>query len=101
MLRRTCLAGLTLLLVGAANSIMLSSTAEAQWGMGQPNEWGRFMHYPYIYYPETFKPNEQYDSLYYRYPPNRRIPVYNKAWHNEYPSPRPYHSGHHFILDVF
>ncbi|MCP4829039.1 MAG: calmodulin-binding protein, partial [Proteobacteria bacterium] len=40
-------------------------------------------------------------SLYHRYPPEMRIPVYNKKWHNYYPSHRRFHSGHHFILDVF
>jgi hypothetical protein len=54
-----------------------------------------------VYYPENFGRPQQYDSLYNRYPANRRIPVYNKAWHNEYIEPRPYHKGHHFILDVF
>ena len=40
-------------------------------------------------------------DLYYRYPPEMQIPVYNKAWHNEYPLPRRYYQGHDFILDVF
>jgi hypothetical protein len=69
-----------------------SSTAEA------------FYHYPYVYYPQNFWGNEYYrsaDSLYYRYPPEMRIPVYNKRWHNYYPNRRMYHAGHHFILDVF
>ncbi len=66
--------------------------------------WERFYHYPYVYYPQNFWGNQYYrssQSLYYRYPPEMRIPVYNKKWHNYYPSKRPYHSGHHFILDVF
>ena len=64
----------------------------------------RFYHYPYVYYPQNFYSNEYYrssDSMYYRYPPEMQIPVYNKQWHNYYPSPRRYHWGHHFILDVF
>lgn len=69
---------------------------------GQPTDWGRFMHYPYVYYPHNFqRPGGSYDSLYYRYGEKDRIPVYNKNWYNAYPNPRPYHSGHHFILDVF
>ncbi|MCA9189274.1 MAG: hypothetical protein KDA99_26800 [Planctomycetales bacterium] len=67
-------------------------------------DWERFYHYPYIYYPQNFWGNEYYrsaDSLYYRYPPEMRIPVYNKKWHNYYPTARPYHFGHHFVLDVF
>ena len=67
-------------------------------------DWNRFWHYPYVYYPQNFWGNEYYrsaDSLYHRYPPEMRIPVYNRHWHNYYPSPRKYHSGHHFALDVF
>lgn len=71
-------------------------------GRGQPTDWQRFYYYPYIYYPHNFQRSpESYDHLYYRYPPDRRIPVYNQNWHNFYPTDRPYHSGHHFILDVF
>ena len=67
-------------------------------------DWQRFYHYPYVYYPQNFWGNEYYrsaDSLYYRYPPEMRIPVYNRHWHNEYPSPRKFHKGAHFALDVF
>ncbi len=39
--------------------------------------------------------------MYYRYPPEMRIPVYNRLWHNEYPEPRRYCQGHHFELDSF
>ena len=41
------------------------------------------------------------DDLYYRYPPQMRVPVYTKNWHNPYPEGQLYHSGHHFKLDVF
>jgi len=69
---------------------------------GQPTNWQRFYYYPYVYYPHNYQTQpESYDHLYYRYPTERRIPVYNKDWHNFYPSERPYHWGHHFILDVF
>lgn len=69
---------------------------------GQPTDWQRFYYYPYVYYPHNFQRSQgSYDHLYYRYPPNRRIPVYNEGWHNFYPSERPYHTGYHFILDVF
>ncbi len=82
-------------------------------------DWNRFYHYPYVYYPQNFWGSEYYrsaDSMYYRYPPEMRIPVYNKRWHNYYPAQRTrlydqllqrpikgnrYHHGHHFILDVF
>jgi hypothetical protein len=68
---------------------------------GQPTDWHRFYYYPYVYYPQNFQPLQSFDHMYHRYPPERRIPVYNKSWHNFYPSPMPYHKGHHFILDVF
>lgn len=91
------------------------STAEAQeapyraygrvWGGSYGNQnWERFYHYPYVYYPQNFWGNEYYRSgpnLYHRYPPEMRIPVYNKQWHNYYPQNRRYHFGHHFLLDVF
>ena len=70
-------------------------------GEGQPSDWNRFNHYPYVYYPHNFQPPQQYNSLYNRYPQNRQIPVYNKGWYNFYPEKKPYHSGHHFVLDVF
>ena len=67
-------------------------------------DWNRFYHYPYVFYPQNFWGDEYYrssESLYYRYPPEMRIPVYNKQWHNYYPEGRRYHWGHHFILDTF
>jgi len=68
---------------------------------GQPSDWQRFYYYPYIYYPQNFQRPQQYDHMYYRYEPSMRIPVYNRSWYNFYPSEKPYHSGHHFILDIF
>ena len=75
------------------------------WG-GSVNtqDYNRFYHYPYVFYPQNFWGNEYYRSsnnMYYRYPPEMQIPVYNKHWHNYYPSNRRYHSGHHFLTDVF
>ncbi len=75
------------------------------WGQTySTQDWNRFYHYPYVYYPQNFWGNEYYrsaDSLYYRYPPEMRIPVYNRKWQNYYPNRRNFHSGHHFVLDVF
>jgi hypothetical protein len=68
---------------------------------GQPSDWQRFYHYPYVYYPHSFQQPQQYNNMYYKYAPSMRIPVYNKSWYNFYPTEKPYHSGHHFILDVF
>lgn len=107
MIRRITLA----LLLALCLSAGISSRAEAQeaygrnWGGTYSNrDWERFYHYPYVYYPQNFWGNEYYrsaDSLYHRYPPEMRVPVYNKQWHNFYPAGRKYHSGHHFVLDVF
>jgi hypothetical protein len=76
-----------------------------QWGRSySTRDWERFYHYPYVYYPQNFWAGDYYrssESLYHRYPPEMRIPIYNRDWHNEYPEPRRYHSGHHFILDTF
>jgi hypothetical protein len=68
---------------------------------GQPTDWQRFYNYPYVYYPHNYAAPVEFNSLYYRYPPSRQIPVYNKDWYNFYPTKRPYHMGHHFVLDVF
>src|ERR1700677_4050976 len=68
---------------------------------GQPSDWQRFYYYPYVYYPLNFQKPVQFDHMYYRYPPQRQIPVYNTAWHNFYPEPHPWHQGAAFILDVF
>ena len=77
----------------------------AAWGgTAVPRDYSRFYHYPYVYYPHNFYGNQYYrsaDSLYYRYPPEMQIPVYNRKWHNYYPYGQRYHWGHHFILDVF
>jgi len=75
-------------------------SAEAA-GEGQPSDWGRFYHYPYVYYPHNYQQPQQYNHMYYRYGPNQQIPVYNKDWYNFYPTKKPYHTGHHFVLDVF
>ena len=108
MIRRTILAFLCALAI----STCLSSKADAQeraygrvWGNAYgTQDWDRFYHYPYVFYPQNYWGNDYYrtrESLYYRYPPEMRVPVYNKKWHNYYPEGRRYHYGHHFMLDVF
>ena len=76
-----------------------------QWGSSySTQDWNRLYHYPYVYYPQNFWSSEYYQSsndLYFRYPPEMRVPVYNKQWMNMYPEGALYHSGHHFILDTF
>lgn len=97
-----------------------------QWaGSYSTQDWQRFYSYPYVYYPQNFWSDDYFKSsndLYYRYPQEMRIPVYNRQWHNYYPEGRKnqmdpwvqytskskyfseqrrYYRGHHFILDVF
>ena len=84
-------------LVLAASHLTSATAAEP----GQPGNWQRFYHYPYVYYPQSFERPRANNHLYYRYPHSMRMPVYNDSWHNAYPAERPYHWGHHFILDVF
>ena len=108
-MRRT----ITVVLCMAALCIVLSAaTAKADrraygraWGNAYgTQDWNRFYHYPYVFYPQNFWGSEYYrssESLYYRYPPEMRVPVYNKNWQNYYPQGRRYHYGHHFMLDVF
>ena len=79
---------------------------------------GTLLPLPVLVLPAELLGDEYYRSsedLYYRYPPEMRIPVYNKGWHNYYPAGRSfqngrmfhremglkYHRGHHFVLDVF
>jgi hypothetical protein len=104
MVRRMMFA---LLCAAATWAIALESTANAQQAYGQSQsaqDWNRMYHYPYVYYPQNFWGPDYYrssDNLYYRYPPEMKIPVYNRQWQNEYPQARRYHYGHHFILDTF
>ncbi|REJ69842.1 MAG: calmodulin-binding protein [Planctomycetota bacterium] len=104
----------TLLALAMVAGCLLFATAEealAQraygraWGQTyRTQDWERYYHYPYVYYPQNFWGSEYFrssDNMYYRYPPEMRIPVYNRQWHNPYPEGRKYHSGHHFILDTF
>jgi hypothetical protein len=101
MVGRTLFSMLFVLTTLLVSLDLTAASAKAQ-TPGQPTDWNRYFYYPYVYYPQNFQPsNVQYDHMYYRYPANRRIPVYNKAWYNFYPSAKPYHKGHHFILDVF
>ena len=100
MLKHTLLAGICAVAFLAMAFYGASAAEAAQ--PGQPTNWQRFYYYPYVYYPHNFQTQpESYDHLYYRYPQERRIPVYNTDWHNFYPKERPYHYGHHFRLDVF
>jgi hypothetical protein len=75
------------------------------WGGAASNrDYQRFLHYPYVYYPQNFYGNEYFrssDSLYHRYAPEMQIPVYNRKWYNYYPTNQRYHWGHHFLTDVF
>ncbi|NLY02969.1 MAG: calmodulin-binding protein [Rhodopirellula sp.] len=108
MIRRTLL---VLFCAAAFQAVLCVSEAQAQqafdrqWGHTyNTQDWNRFYHYPYVYYPQNFWSSDYYRSsehLYYRYPQEMGIPVYNKNWQNYYPSGRKYHSGAHFMLDVF
>lgn len=107
MLRRTLLA----LLCAAGFVALVPQSADAQqaygrrWGLSYSHrDYDRFYHYPYVWYPQNFWGHEYYrsaDDLYFRYPPEMRIPVYNRQWFNYYPEQRKYYRGHQFILDVF
>jgi hypothetical protein len=102
MLALACAAGL--LTVLSADKAQAQAYGR-QWSRSySTKDWNRFYHYPYVYYPQNFYGNNYYRSsedLYYRYPQEMRIPVYNTGWHNMYPEGQLWHSGHHFIMDVF
>lgn len=84
-----------------AGIVMCAGSSAQAAGEGQPTDWNRFYNYPYVYYPHNYTAPQQYNNMYYRYPVERQIPVYNKDWYNFYPTAKPYHKGHHFMLDVF
>ena len=108
MSRSTAIAMLgaaALLITLGAQSAMAEEAYGRQWGRTySTQDWNRFYHYPYVYYPHNFWGPDYYRSsedMYHRYPPEMQIPVYNRKWHNEYPQPQRYYKGHHFALDVF
>lgn len=108
MIRRITMALLCATALWAAMPAEQASAQQAfnrQWGHSyNTQDWERFYHYPYVFYPQNFWSADYYrssESLYYRYPPEMRIPVYNRKWQNYYPQNRRYHYGHHFILDTF
>ena len=109
MIRRTVLgllcAVVVLTVLGVATDAQAQQAYGRQWGRSySTQDWNRLYHYPYVYYPQNFWGSDYYRSsedLYFRYPPEMRIPVYNRQWHNYYPQGQRYHSGHHFMLDVF
>ena len=98
-----CAGGLGLF--GHTESVHAQEAFGRQWAYSYSTlDWDRFYHYPYVFYPQNFWGDEYYrsaESLYYRYPPEMRVPVYNKQWMNFYPEGALYHTGHHFILDTF
>ena len=132
MFRRTMFVLLLAAVVLAVFSVADAQAQQAfdrQWGRTySTQDWNRLYHYPYVYYPQNFWGNDYYRSsedMYYRYPPEMRVPVYHKQWQNFYPEFRKdpgrreyelfpffgeggerhtgerYYQGHHFIADVF
>jgi hypothetical protein len=118
----------TLVLVFSAVDANAQQAYGRQWGTSyNTQDWNRMYHYPYVYYPQNFWGADYYRSsedMYYRYPPEMRVPVYHKQWQNFYPQHRNdpaikefqffpffcggerhtgmrYVQGHHFIADVF
>ena len=105
---------------GAASALFLFAVADnaaaqpptagqqaygGQWSQSYTgHDWNRLYHYPYVWYPQNFYADgymQSANDLYYRYPQEMRVPVYNRAWQNYYPKGRRWHQGHHFNLDVF
>jgi hypothetical protein len=108
MLRRKWFFGIVAGLFLAFNAHQADAQQHAYgtaWGGANAyRDWDRLYHYPYVYYPQNFWSQEYFqssNSMYYRYPQEMRIPVYNRKWYNYYPTHRRYHWGHHFVTDVF
>src|SRR4030042_1097349 len=95
MIRRTMI---VLLCAAAVLTVLCVCAAEAQGASGRQwgrpystQDWNRLYHYPYVYYPQNFWGSDYYRSsedLYFRYPPEMRVPVYNRQWQNYYPHGR-------------
>jgi hypothetical protein len=99
-----CASVISVFLAGADAHAQQRAYGRVWGGAYGGRDWERFYHYPYVFYPQNFWGNEYYrsdESLYFRYPPEMRVPVYNRQWHNFYPTGERYHYGHHFMLDVF
>ncbi len=95
MIRRTMFVLLCAAVVLAVFSVADAQAQQAfdrQWGRSySTQDWNRMYHYPYVYYPQNFWGRDYYRSsedMYYRYPPEMRIPVYHKQWQNFYPEHR-------------
>lgn len=132
MIRRTMFELLCAAVVLAVFSVADAQAQQAfdrQWGRSYTTQdWNRMYHYPYVYYPQNYWGRDYYRSsedLYFRYPPEMRVPVYHKQWQNFYPEFRKdperkeyqlfpffcekaerhtgerYYQGHHFTADVF
>ena len=53
---------------------------------------------------DNFYPEEYFrsaDNMYYRYPAEMRIPLYDKRNYNYYAEPKTYHQGFHYMTDIF
>lgn len=83
-------------------------------GAAQAEDWGRFYHYPYSYFPANYrKPFTSKDADmrygYPMYPQYQAMPPYfRKDLHYDYQNfmkpgnnPKRHYQGNHFILDVF
>jgi hypothetical protein len=132
MIRRTMFVlffAAVVLAVFSVGDAQAQQAFDRQWGRSySTQDWNRLYHYPYVYYPQNFWGNDYYRSsedMYFRYPPEMRVPVYHKQWQNFYPEFRKdqarkefelfpffceggerhtgerYYQGHHFIADVF
>ena len=130
MFRRTMfvlLSAAVVLTVFCVAGAQAQQAFDRQWGHGYTTQdWNRMYHYPYVFYPQNFWGSDYYRSsedLYFRYPPEMRIPVVNKQWETFYAEHRKdpcikmnqffpmfysehctgcrYYQGSHFIADVF
>ena len=85
MFRRLCITGFCVIIFALSNqandAVAQQRAYGAAWGQQSASvNYDKFYHYPYVTYPQNYWGNEYYrsaDSLYYRYPPESRIPVYN------------------------
>lgn len=65
--------------------------------------WDRYYHYPYVMYPHNYWPQEYFrrnGDMMRPYPPEMRIPLYDRKNYNYYPEPKRFHQGNHYLIDV-
>lgn len=96
-------------MAGLAMIMMMGSV-----NVASAEDWGRFYHYPYSYFPQNYRRpyrSQDFDTrhgypshpAYMAFPPYFRTDLYYPYHRHMKPgnNPKSYYQGNHYILDVF